>query len=136
MTILPRSKIPSLFYLQFAAGLALVFGLFSLTGCSSPPSVAAAADRTWLDAWGVSFLSTTVNGQLRPVPTFDNQTVRMTVFTKLGGSQVRVKFSNKFQTVPLAIGGASIALRTGPGSIDPSSARPLTFSGQKSVIVP
>ncbi len=119
------------FIRSFVASAAILL----LAGCAtSQPS--ASAGTKWLDAWGVSFLPTTVNGQLRPVPTFDNQTIRETVFTKLGGTEVRVQFSNKFQTAPLVIGAGSIALRTGPGTVDPASLRMLTFNGQPSAIIP
>ena len=88
---------------------------------------AAAAD-TWLDAWGASYLPTLVNGAVQGTTTFDNQTFRLIVNTKLGGSQVRVKFTNTFSTVPLHIGAAHVALRSSNGTITAASDRALTFS--------
>jgi len=121
-----------------AAWLAIA-ALAILAGCAAVPpattSTALPPGTKWLDAWGTSFLPTTINGQPREVPTFANQTIRETVYTKLGGSSVRVKFSNKFQSDPLIIGSAHIALRSGPGSILPSSDHPLTFDGAATAII-
>ena len=39
------------------------------------------------------------------------QTLRQVVHVSLGGSRLRVILSNAFGTSPLAIGGASVALR-------------------------
>src|SRR5436190_24078298 len=59
---------------------------------------AQTAGDQWVDAWGASFLSTTVNGAVSSVPSFNNQTYRLNLFTKLGGTQVRVRLTNKFAT--------------------------------------
>ncbi len=100
------------------------------------PAAARAETAKWIDAWAVSFLPTTVNGTLQSSRTFESQTLRLNVFAKLGGTQARVKFTNKFTAVPLAIGGAHIALRTSGSAIDPASDRTLTFRGQARVTIP
>jgi lysophospholipase L1-like esterase len=99
------------------------------------PSPAAGATK-WVDAWAVSFLPTLRNGTiLDPVPTFSNQTFRVMVFSKLAGTQARVKFTNKFQSKPLNIGTAHLALRDGAqgGAIKPDTDRALTFDGKPSL---
>jgi hypothetical protein len=48
------------------------------------------ADARWIDAWAVSHIPTLRNGALDPVPTFDQQTLRVVVFSKLAGTQARV----------------------------------------------
>jgi len=133
------------------------------TARAAAPAVAApaATGEKWIDAWAVSFLPTTVNGTLQNVPSFNNQTVRFMIFTKLGGTQARVKFTNKFSTTPLTIGDAHIALRDSappappaPGAAGAPGARAgrggrggnpaiaagtdhaLTFKGEKSVTIP
>ena len=100
------------------------------------PAAAPAAAAKWIDAWAVSFIPTTVNGTLQSSRTFESQTLRLNVFAKLGGTQARVRFTNKFTAVPLAIGGAHIALRTSGSAIDPASDRTLTFKGQARVTIP
>ena len=66
------------------------------------------AERNWVDAWAVSYLPTTVNGTPQTVPAFSNQTLRLNMFLKLGGTALRVKLSNRFSTRPLVIGGAHV----------------------------
>jgi lysophospholipase L1-like esterase len=91
---------------------------------------------TWIDAWAASYTPTTVNGTLQSSRTFENQTLRLNVFATLGGTQARVKFTNTYTDVPLAIGGAHVALRRTAASIDPATDRALTFGGQTTVTIP
>ena len=100
------------------------------------PAAAAPAATQWIDAWGLSYLPTLVNGALVNVPTFNNQTMRLSLFSKLAGVQARVKFTNKFSTAPLLIGAAHLALRAGAGSISPETDRTLTFGGAPEVTIP
>ena len=83
----------------------------------------------WIDSWAASFLPTTVNGRVQSVPSFNNQTYRLKVYTKLGGTQVRVKFSNKFATNTLIIGAAHVAICSTDNSIVTASDRTLRFGG-------
>ncbi len=104
-------------------------------GQESEPNANPTAARKWVDAWAVSYLSTTVNGTLQNVPTFNNQTLRLNMFVKLGGTALRVKLTNRFSTKPLVLGGAHVALRraaTGP-EIVPETDRVLTFAGAKTL---
>jgi len=102
----------------------------SAAGAGTPRAVPTATPAgQWVDSWGASFLSTTVNGVVQAAPAFNNQTYRLEVFSKLGGTQARVKLSNKFATNPLTVGGAHIALRSSASSIVQGSDRALTFGG-------
>jgi lysophospholipase L1-like esterase len=60
---------------------------------------------------------------------FNNQTLRQIVRVSLGGDQIRVVFSNRYGTSPLAVGAAHVALRDKDASIVAGSSRPLTFAG-------
>jgi lysophospholipase L1-like esterase len=93
------------------------------------------AERKWVDAWAVSYLPTTVNGTPQVVPAFSNQTVRLNMFLKLGGTALRVKLSNRFSTQPLVIGDVHVALRQGTRGADivPETDRVLTFGGAKTL---
>ena len=90
-------------------------------GWAQTPPIATATgpDTRWIDAWATSFLPTTVNGKLQPAQAFNNQTLRLIVFSKLGGTQARVKITNQFTAEPLVIGAAHIAVRASGGAIDP-----------------
>src|SRR5579862_1798513 len=60
---------------------------------------------------------------------FYDQTVRMIVRTSIGGPKVRIKLSSPFGSVPVTIGGAHIALRSGSGAdIVPASDHALAFN--------
>jgi lysophospholipase L1-like esterase len=109
----------------YAASAALIL----LGACAA---VTTSSKATWVDAWGASFLPTLRNGALDPVPTFNRQTLRVVVFSKLAGSQARVRLTNRFQSTPLAIGAAHIALRDGAqgGAIVAGTDRTLLFDGQ------
>jgi lysophospholipase L1-like esterase len=65
-----------------------------------------------------------------PMGTLVNQTARMIVRTTIGGSRVRVEFSNAFGAANLDIGAAHVALRAQDSAIVPGSDRPLLFSGK------
>jgi lysophospholipase L1-like esterase len=87
----------------------------------------------WVDSWGASFLNTTVNGALSSVPSFNNQTYRLDLFTKLGGTQVRVRLTNRFATNTVKIGAAHVALQGTNNSFVSGTDRALTFGGQAGV---
>lgn len=65
-----------------------------------------------------------------------DQTARMILTPHLGGTQIRVRLSNRFGTVPVSFGAASVGLRRGPGAdLVAGSRRPLTFGGAGTVAV-
>jgi lysophospholipase L1-like esterase len=71
-----------------------------------------------------------------PAPlNFNNQTLRQIVHVSLGGSRVRIVLSNAFGTSPVAVGGASVALRQKDSAIVVGSSRPLTFSGSPTTAI-
>ncbi len=94
-------------------------------------TAAPSTNTIWLDAWGASYISKVVNWTNRSVPTFNNSTLRENMFAKLGGTQVRVKFTDRFATNPVVIGEAHVALRSGTTgtSIQPGTDHALTFDG-------
>lgn len=104
-------------------------------GQTIAPNTVVTEDFTWIDAWAVSYLPTTVNGALQAVPTFENQTLRLNMFVKLGGTALRVKLTNRYSTKPLVIGGAHVALRhstSGPDIVEESD-HVLTFDGVRTL---
>ncbi len=123
---------------MFAAMLASAVGTAAVTGPSAGAAVvehrrAQAVTDQWADAWGTSFLSTTVNGKVSAVPSFNNQTYRLNVFSKLGGTQVRVELTNQFATNTLPVGAAHVALQGTNNSIRAGTDRALTFGGKVGV---
>lgn len=71
-----------------------------------------------------------------PFMHFANQTLRQIVHPSIGGSKARVVLSNAYGTESLTIGAAHIALRDKEAAIQPTSSRPLTFSGRPTITIP
>jgi lysophospholipase L1-like esterase len=71
-----------------------------------------------------------------PDTEFANLTTRQIFYATLAGSQVRLRISNLYGTVPLVIGAAHIAVPTGPDTIDTATDTALTFGGSRSVSIP
>ena len=91
----------------------------------------SAADH-WVGTWGTAVVQRPHQGPLN----LNNETLRQIVHTSIGGSRVRVVFTNQFGTAPLTIGAASLALRDKESALVPNSTRPLMFGGQASVTIP
>jgi lysophospholipase L1-like esterase len=90
----------------------------------------AQANRKWVATWMASPMAGTWAGE------FHDQTVRMTVHLSIGGSRLRVEFSNAFGEHSLIIGAAHLAVQAIGAAIVPGSDRPLTFGGASSVTIP
>ena len=88
----------------------------------------------WIATWSAS--------PQAPVPRsagasgFSDQTVRNTVFSSLGGTRVRVRFTNVFGATSLRIGRAAIGLAGDGASVADGKRVALTFGGRPSVVVP
>jgi lysophospholipase L1-like esterase len=65
----------------------------------------------------------------------ERQTIRETARISVGGSEVRVSFSNRYGRTALTIGAAHIALNAGGDAILPRSSRPLSFAGRRSITI-
>ena len=123
-----------------AIGRAALLAAVLLAAAASSSGVRAqsAADH-WVGTWAAPPQG--VWGTDFPVPwnvprTLWNQTVRQVAHVSLGGTRVRVIFSNEFGTAPLVIGAAHIA-RAGDGAaIEAGKDRALTFGGAPSITIP
>ncbi|MCA1196985.1 SGNH/GDSL hydrolase family protein [Sphingomonas sp. R647] len=132
---------------------ALLFGVVALA-LGSP---AQAKDR-WISAWGTAQqlapmppprMPPRPAGETRPAPPppsgpspilptperLSDQTVRMIVRPTIGGSMLRIQFSNASGGEPVRIGRAGIAKSAGDSAIFAGTARALSFSGQGSVTI-
>ena len=107
-----------------------------LAGCAAPGTTGSSHGR-WVASWGTAQMLPGAEHELASAQWRD-ATLRQVVRVSLGGERLRVRFSNAFGTEPLVIGGASIALSSGPGrsAIEPGSSRPLRFGGAASVTIP
>lgn len=89
----------------------------------------------WVGTWATSPQLTEQNN-LPPQPGLANNTLRQIVYVSIGGSTLRVQFSNAFGTSPVTINAAHVALATSGSGIDPSTDVALTFDGEPSVTIP
>ncbi|GGT40919.1 SGNH/GDSL hydrolase family protein [Nonomuraea spiralis] len=112
------------------------------TGAADPSSLPG---EHWVGTW-TSMPQLTEPGNMPPPPytqdglVLADTTLRQTVRVSAGGKRVRVRFSNAFGGAPLPITRASVAFpeggAAGVSTIRPGTARPLTFSGRASTVVP
>ena len=100
---------------------------------------AAAGDGGWITSWAATPAPRWTPDQVPSaygVPeTLEGVTIRQVARLSLGGSRIRVVFSNEYGTTPLAIGAGSVALAGRDGALGGPAAR-LTWGGRSSVVVP
>lgn len=111
-------------------------GCVALVGLWTGPAVG----QTWVSAWGgrgpLSTTITTNHTFSDPAPNLSGRTLRVMAHLTTGGSQVRVRLSQRFDSAPLTVGAAHVALRGMGSGIVTGTDRPLTFAGASSVTVP
>ncbi len=95
-----------------------------------------AASGHWVTTWGCG-PQLTEPANLPPAP-LANSTLRQFVHVTLGGSHLRVRFSNAYGTNSVSINSAHVAMPVGLGNgiIDPATDKALTFHGAPSVTIP
>jgi lysophospholipase L1-like esterase len=115
---------------------AVAVALYLLSARPAPTAQGGPNSEHWVGTWATAVVARAPvppgpgGGPPAPAVNFNSQTLRQIVHTTIGGSRVRVTFSNAFGTAPLAIGGARIALRDKEAAIVRGSDRPLTFAGK------
>jgi lysophospholipase L1-like esterase len=95
------------------------------------------AQTHWVGSWAASQQIPEPQNAL-PAADLTDATLRETVHLTLGGTTLRMHFSNAFGTEPLHITAAHIAHPTAnnTGAVDPTTDRALTFSGRADVTIP
>jgi len=112
-----------------STGFMMVIDQMSLTasGSSAP---------AWVGTWsGAPQLTETAN---LPPASLSNSTLRQVLHVSVGGSQLRVRFSNEFGNGPVTINAAHVAACTAVpvnSTIDTATDRALAFSGSASVTI-
>jgi len=99
------------------------------------PELVAASTNAWIATWATSPQSGTPDPR-EPLLNIDNQTVRERVRASIGGSQIRLRFSNEFGSSPLLIGAATVAIPKDVSTIKEESIRNVTFEGRNSIEIP
>ena len=112
-----------------SAGFMMVIDQISLTASGGTGS-------SWVGTWtGAPQLTETAN---KPPASLSNAALRQVVHVSLGGSQIRVRFSNEFGNGPVTINAAHVAVcKANPvdSTIDTATDKALAFSGMASVTI-
>jgi lysophospholipase L1-like esterase len=97
----------------------------------------AEASGRWVASWAASpVVGSVIPWSDCPAGTgLTDQTVRNVVFVSVGGSQVRVRLTNAFGTMPLRVGHATVAVQAA-GADAAGPVRELRFHGGRGVTVP
>src|SRR5215472_12952694 len=99
------------------------------------PELVAAAPNAWIATWATSPQSGTPDPR-EPLLNIDNQTVRERVRASIGGSRIRLRFSNEFGSSPLLIGAATVAIPKDASNVKQESIQTVTFEGHNSTTIP
>jgi lysophospholipase L1-like esterase len=102
---------------------------------SSSPTPSARGTR-WFTTWAASsqeIVRPAADSIVDRRPVYANRTVRQIIRTSIGGTAVRIRFTNDYGPQPLVIGAAHIALRDTGSAIQPSTDHAVTFGGRPSV---
>lgn len=118
-----------------AAGIAL--------SCLAPQSSRALALPAWRVAWAAAENTSAERSEWRrhpvldEVPTPSEVTYRLVVRPTIGGTSLRLRWSNANATKGLLIGAATVAVRSGTSgaSVVPGTLKPLFFQGRRSIVV-
>lgn len=89
--------------------------------------LAAAA---WIGTWG------TAPVYADPGQSFQADTLRQVVHVSIGGSQMRVRFTNRFGDTPIVIGSAAVALQGSGAAPRAGTLHRLTFMGAAGITIP
>jgi lysophospholipase L1-like esterase len=111
-------------------------GTSGSAGTTGSAGTGGATSSHWVGTWtGAPQLTETSN---LPPATLTNATLRQVVHVSLGGSQIRVRFSNEFGNGSVTINQAHVAVcKATPvdSTIDTSTDKALAFSGMPSVTI-
>ncbi len=119
MRILKKSSVAGFFL--------LILSLFCIS-CT-------AAEECWIGTW-VTAQQLTEPHNNPPEPGLSNNTLRQVVHVTLGGSKLRVQFSNAYGSSPVTIKAAHLAVSKGGSAIEPATDTALTFKGATSITIP
>jgi lysophospholipase L1-like esterase len=126
---------------KIAAGAAAtVVALAVPAGSAAASDGRAGAVRDWSGAWAAAqhkpAVGTDWDGPNWSVPGFADQSVRQIVRVTTGGTQVRIRLSNRYGTTPLRITGATVGKAGGGAAIRPGTLRRVTFGHSPATTIP
>lgn len=87
---------------------------------------------TWVGTWSTA-QQLVEPRNLPPEPGLSGNTLRQVVRVSLGGSRLRMRFSNAFSSQPVTVKAVHIAASAGGSGIDPATDRALRFNGEPEI---
>jgi lysophospholipase L1-like esterase len=113
--------------------------IFSLLAIALLLTWSASANDTkashWVGTWACSPQLADLPGE-PSAPAFADTTLRQIVHISVGGTKIRVRFSNAFGRTALIITSAHVAKAAVHGAIQAGTDKPLTFDEQPTVTIP
>jgi lysophospholipase L1-like esterase len=146
----PRPRLAAIAGLTLAGFVALapagVTPVSQLLAPSAPDSSASAGHgAAWVASWA-AMPQLTEPSNMPPAPytqsasILTDTTLRQTVHVTIGGSRIRLRFSNAFGGAPLQLTKVAVALPAGGAAgvsgVQPGTTHRVTFGGRPSVVVP
>jgi lysophospholipase L1-like esterase len=120
-------------------GLSLILTASGAVGALIAPPAAAAPAQGWTGTWTTSMqrpMGATWQGENWSLEGFAGESVRQVVRISKGGTQLRIRLSNRYGTSPLRLAGATVAKAGEGAAIQPSTVSPLRFDRTQSTVVP
>ena len=88
--------------------------------------------KVWVGTWGTGLQAVEARN-MPPAPGLSNNKLRQVVCVSIGGKRLRLKFSNQFGKSPVTMKAVQIAVSTGGGKIEKSTAKNLKFNGRQEI---
>jgi lysophospholipase L1-like esterase len=112
---------------------ALLLSAVLILGCSAAQT--GNQNDYWVGTWSTSQQLTEPRNN-PPEPGLSGNTLRQVVRVSIGGTKLRLSFSNMFGTEPVVINAVHIAQSVSGSEIVPETNQQLTFGGESSLTIP
>jgi lysophospholipase L1-like esterase len=111
--------------------------LIAMTTHAAEVAQTSGGSSRWVTSWGSPPMAANTAPVAAGTPQqLVNQSVRHVAHLSIGGSRVRIRVSNEYGNGELRLGGAHFGLHAGGDAFIPGTGRALTFSGQRSIVIP
>jgi lysophospholipase L1-like esterase len=125
-------RFPSIYH-SLAALTALVGLLLTFVACHRLLHTDLSKAEVWVGTWATAPQLVEPGNMPPKNPGLSGNTLRQIVRVSIGGTRLRVRFSNVFSTSPVTLDSVHIALSTEKSAIDSSTDHELLFDGKPQV---
>jgi lysophospholipase L1-like esterase len=122
-------------FMQFRSSLLIRCALLAVLGWITSPALLAADSPHWVGAWMMAPCAPDSAEPRSNEYFLENETVRQIVHLSIGGTAIRLRFSNTFGTTPLLLRSVFIAPRISGDLIEPKASGAVSFAGNPAVTV-